>query len=160
VHPKVASALNDLGGVAFKQKRLEAAAAYFARMADIYLKVYGDAHYLYGVALANRGSVYIETKEPVRAEALFRQALAVYGKSLAPDHMNFGITRVKLGRALARQARWTEAEKEIVDGYTIIKKQASPSVSWLKAARTDLAMVYDSLGKPVEAAKYRGELGK
>jgi serine/threonine-protein kinase len=160
VHPKVASALNDLGGVAFKQKRLEAAAAYYARMADIYLKVYGDAHYLYGVALANRGSVYIETKEPGRAESLFRQALAVYGKSLAPDHMNFGITRVKLGRALARQARWTEAEKEIVDGYTIIQKQASPSVSWLKAARTDLAMVYDSLGKPVEAAKYRGELGK
>jgi hypothetical protein len=50
---------------------------------------------------------------------------------------------------------WTEAEREILGGYAILAKQTSPSVSWLKAARTDLALVYDSLGRPAEAAKYR-----
>ncbi|MEO8334758.1 MAG: tetratricopeptide repeat protein [bacterium] len=160
VHPKVASALNELGTVAMKGKRLDDADAYFARMADIYRKVYGDGHYLLGIAIANRGSVAIERKDNVRAEALFREAMAVYGKSLAPDHLNFGITRVKLGRALARQARWTEAEREILAGYAILEGQTSPSVSWLKAARTDLVMVYDSLGRPADAAKYREAGGK
>jgi serine/threonine protein kinase/tetratricopeptide (TPR) repeat protein len=155
VHPKVASALNELGTVAMKGKRLDDADAYFARMADIYRQVYGGGHYLLGIAIANRGSVAIERKDNVRAEVLFREAMVVYGKSLAPDHLNFGITRVKLGRALARQARWTEAEREILTGYAILEKQTSPSVSWLKAARTDLAMVYDSLGRRDEAAKYR-----
>ncbi len=160
VHPKVASALNELGTVAMKGKRLDDADAYFARMADIYRRVYGGGHYLLGIAIANRGSVAIERKDNVRAEALFREAMVVYGKSLAPDHLNFGITRVKLGRALARQARWNEAEREILDGYAILSKQTSPSVSWLKAARADLSIVYDSLGRPADAAKYREAAGK
>ncbi|MEO8623454.1 MAG: tetratricopeptide repeat protein [bacterium] len=146
VHPKVASALNELGNVAVKRKRLDEADARFTRMADIYRQVYGGSHYLLGIAIANRGGVALERKDPKRAEALFREALTVYGKSLAPTHMNFGITRLKLGRSLARQGRWKEALTEIESGYTILSSQASPSVSWLQAARKDLAMVKDSLG--------------
>ncbi|MEP7002081.1 MAG: tetratricopeptide repeat protein [bacterium] len=146
VHPKVASALNELGNVAVKRKRLDEADARFTRMADIYRTVYGDSHYLLGIAIANRGGVALERKDPKRAEALFREALAVYGKSLAPTHMNFGITRLKLGRSLARQRRWADALREIESGYAILSSQASPSVSWLQAARKDLAMVKDSLG--------------
>ncbi len=160
VHPKVASALNELGNVAVKRKRLDEADARFARMASIYEQVYGSSHYLLGIAIANRGGVALERGDSRLAEARFREALVVYARSLAPEHLNFGITRLKLGRALARQARWTQAEEEIQRGYAILAGQTSPSVSWLQAARKDLVMVYDSLGRADRAAQFRAEIAE
>ncbi len=158
VHPKVASALNELGNVSVGQEKYDDADAYFARMVDIYRQVYGDQHYLLGIALANRGSVAMSRKDNVRGEGFFRQALAVYAKSLAPNHLDVAITRVKLGRVLLRQSRFAEAERETRAGYGVLVAQTSPSASYIRAARKDLSIVYDSLGRPAEAARFRAEL--
>lgn len=160
VHPKVASALNELGNVAVKRKQLDDADAHFARMGEIYRQVYDSTHYLLGISIANRGGVALERGDPKRAETLFRDAMVVYARSLAPSHLNFGITRLKLGRALARQARWVDAEREISAGYAILAGQTSPSVSWVQAARKDLVMVYDSLGRAGDAARVRQDLAR
>jgi hypothetical protein len=47
-----------------------------------------------------------------------------------------------------------------ISGYEILKKQTSQSVSWLRAARTDLAVVYEALQLPVKAEKFRAELAE
>jgi serine/threonine protein kinase/tetratricopeptide (TPR) repeat protein len=156
-HPRVASVLNELGSVALRRSRLEEAEAHFARTAEIYRAVHGSQHYLLGIALANRASVLLERREHERAEALFREALAVYGKSLPSDHLNFGITRQKLGRVLVRQRRWTEAEAELLTGHQILTRKTGPSASWLRNARADLILVYDSLGTPEKAERFRRE---
>ena len=80
-----------------------------------------------------------------------------YRGILADDHVNVGITRIKLGRALLRQRRYAEAAAESL-GYQILIKQANPGVSFLKAARTDLALAYDSLRQPDQARRFRAEL--
>jgi len=77
---------------------------------------------------------------------------------LPPDHLNVGIGRIKLGRALLRQGRFAEAAVETRAGYDILIKHANPAVSFLRAARTDLIAAYDSLGRPGEAARFRAEL--
>ena len=69
-----------------------------------------------------------------------------------------GIARVKLGRALLRQRRHTEAEREILAGYDVLVKQTKAPVSWLEAARKDLVEVYEALGQPEKVARYRAEL--
>ena len=82
----------------------------------------------------------------------------IYERAQSPTHLNTGIGRIKLGRVLVRQLRVVEAEQESLAGYRILAAQATPSVSWLQSARTDLAAIYDALGRPDDAARYRAEL--
>jgi hypothetical protein len=64
-----------------------------------------------------------------------------------------------LGRALLRQRLYHEAEVENRSGYGILFQQASPSMTWLKNARVDLAEEYSALKQPQKAAE-RAELAK
>jgi serine/threonine-protein kinase len=158
VHPRVASALNELGNVALKQGRLGDAEAAYRRMVDIYRVVHNDEHPVIGIGLSNLAGIFVERKEYAKAEALYRDVLGRYAASGLPDdHMNVGITRIKLGRALLRSKRYEEAAAESQAGYDILIKQADPGVSFLRAARTDLAVAYDALGQPERAAKLRAE---
>jgi serine/threonine protein kinase/tetratricopeptide (TPR) repeat protein len=157
-HPTVASTVNELGNVALAHGRPEDAERYFTRMIAIYRKAYGGKHYLLGIAQANLASVYMRREEWPRAEQLFRQVVALYAETLGPDHINMGITRIKLGRTLLRQRRYADAAAESQAGYDILSKQANPAVSFLRAARTDLAAAYTALGQPEKAAKFKAEL--
>ena len=158
VHPRVASAVNDLGSAALQQGRLDEAQAMFTRMLDVYRQVYGADHYLIGIATSNLASVLTERGQYREAERLYRQAIAIYERAQSPTHLNAGIGRIKLGRVLLRQGRLVEAEQESLAGYRILAGQVTPSVSWLQSARTDLAAIYDALGKPEDAARYRAEI--
>ena len=156
-HPDVASTVNELGNIAVQRGRYDEAEAAFERMLAIYRAAYGENHYLLGTAISNLGSVASARKDNVRAERRFREALAIYGRTLPPDHLNVGIARIKLGRSLLRQGRFAEAAVESLAGHDIVAKQADASVSYLKAARADLAAAYDSLGQPARAARFRLE---
>jgi serine/threonine-protein kinase len=81
----------------------------------------------------------------------------MYEQTQGATHLNTGIGRIKLGRALLRQQRYGDAEHELLAGREIVKAQASPAVSWLTSARTDLIAVYDALGQPDKAAPLRAE---
>jgi serine/threonine-protein kinase len=157
-HPQVASTLNELGTIALLRDQLDDAERYFVRMADTYRAVYGDNHYLLGIARSNLGSVFVARKRYPEAERLYREVIARFSDTQGAGHLNTGIARVKLGRTLVRQRRFAEAEGEILAGYGILTKQASPTVSWLKAAREDLIQVYDALQQPDKAQKFRQEL--
>ena len=156
--PEAASTLNEIGSVALQQDRYDEAEASYRRMADIYKKVYHDRHYLIGIALSNLASVFSARKQYPQAEALYREVIRRYDGLLAPDNLNVGITRIKLGRSLLRQGKYAEASAESLAGYEILIKQANPGVSFLKAARTDLAMAYDSLRQPAKAQRFKQEL--
>jgi hypothetical protein len=43
-------------------------------------------------------------------------------------------------------------------GYRILSKQASPSVSWLKNARKDLASIYEALHQPEKVKQFQTEI--
>ena len=154
-HPRVASAVNDLGNIAVQTGRLDDAEAAFRRMADIYRKTYGAKHFLIATATSNLGGVFVARKDYKQAEALYRQAVSMYSETQSPDHLNTGIARIKLGRALLRQQRYEDAETELLAGHSIVSRQTSPSVSWLKAAQDDLVTLYDATHRPDQAAKFR-----
>lgn len=157
-HPQVASSLNELGNIALQQDQLDAAERHFSRMVDVYKAAYGDNHYLIATAQSNLASVYMSGGENPRAETLFREAIRRFGQTLAADHVYIGIARIKLGRALLRQQKHAAAAVESLAGYEILRRQTEPSVSYLTAARRDLAAEYDALGQPSEAARFRAEL--
>jgi eukaryotic-like serine/threonine-protein kinase len=126
-------------------------------MVDIYRVVYNNHHYLIGIGLSTLASVYVARKQYPRAEQLYTEALQVFGETLPADHLNTAIAQIKLGRTLVREQRYQEAEGHILSGYSVLVKQSNPSVSYLGNAREDLATVYEALGEPEKAKKFRGE---
>jgi eukaryotic-like serine/threonine-protein kinase len=157
VHPRVASALNEYSRVKQSEGKLDEAEAGFRRMAEMYKTIYHDKHYVISIALSNIAGALQERKQYPQAEALFREALQRYDGLLAPDHQLVGIARGRLGRVLRLEGRFAEAERESRAGYEILMKQSTPSALWVQRVRSDLAMEYDSLGRPADAAKVRAD---
>jgi serine/threonine-protein kinase len=157
VHPAVASTVNELGSIALQRNRYDDAEAAFRRMISIYSAVHNGTHYTIGIGMANLASTLMARGDNVGAEKYFRQALDMYTRTLPATNTNFGISRIKLGRVLLRQNRFAEAEREARAGYDQLAAQLNPTVSWLVSARTDLAILYDSLNRPADAARFRAE---
>ncbi len=160
VHPSVAETLNELGNVASMRDKLDEAEARFRRAVDIYRAVYGDHHYLVAIALSNLAGISMDKKNYSRAEQLFREVIRRYKEALPADNVNIGIAHIKLGRTLLRQNRHKDAEPETLAGYEILIKQSSPSTSFTRAARKDLAAEYEALNQPQKAARFRAELAE
>jgi eukaryotic-like serine/threonine-protein kinase len=158
VHPSVAETVNELGNVASMRGNLDEAEARFTRVVDIYRAVYGDHHYLVAIALSNLAYVHLNKKNYSEAEQLFRDVVQRFTETLSADNVNTGIARIKLGRTLLRENRYKDAEAETLAGYEVLRKQTSPAISFLQAARKDLAAEFDALGQPEQAARFRAEL--
>lgn len=159
-HPSVASILNELGIVALTGDDLAEAERNFRRMAEIYRAVHGDTHLLVATAVSNLGSVYIQAEDYPAAERYMREAVDIFSRALPEGHLSIGIAQIKLGRTLVRQRRWAEAEPLLLAGRDAVGRQSNSQVSWLRAARTDLVEVYDALGRPAEAERFRVELAE
>jgi serine/threonine protein kinase/tetratricopeptide (TPR) repeat protein len=157
-HPSVAETLNELGNVASMRDHLDEAEARFQRAADIYRAVYGDHHYLVAIALSNVAGITYDKKDYARAEQLFRDVIRRYKETLPADNVNLAIAHIKLGRTLLRENRYKDAEPETLAGYEVLTKQSSPSTSFIRAARKDLAAEYEALNQPQQAARFRAEL--
>jgi serine/threonine-protein kinase len=157
VHPSVASVLNELGNLSMSRQQLDDAEGYFRRMGAIYRAIHGDRHYLLAVAVSNEAGVRVARRDFAGAEGLYRDAVARFAATQGPTSLNVGIARIKLGRAILRQSRFEEAERETLAGYEIVSREAAPTVSFLTAAREDLAAAYDALGRPDRAAHFRAE---
>ncbi len=159
-HPLVASTVNELGSVALMQDRLDDAEAAYRRMIEIYRAVYPPPanHYLIGIAVSNLASVQLTRQRYAEAERLFSEAVQIFSDTQSPEHLNTGIARIKLGRALLRQHHYAQAASESLAGYEILVPQTDPTVSWLQTARRDLVEAYDALGQPERAERFRKEL--
>ena len=134
MHPRVASALNELGGAALRRQHYDEAIARFTRVVEIYRTLYHDKHYLIGLALSNLASVYIEKKDYARAEQLFHEAIRRYSETLPPNHMFIGIAHIKLGRTLVRERRYADAEPK---AWPVMRSsQTGQSIRQLAEIRT------------------------
>jgi serine/threonine-protein kinase len=149
--------VNELGNVLAAQNLQAEAAKYFMRAADIYRNAYGERHYLVAIAQSNVAYAQMQQSDYAAAEALFRRVIETFSTTLAPDNVNTGIARIKLGRTLLRAGRPAEAVKETLAGYGILSRQTSPSISYLQAARSDLAAAYDAIREPDQARHFRAE---
>lgn len=157
-HPKVASVMNEIGNVASSLGRLNEAEAAYARVLDIYLSAYDSTHFTVGVATSNLAHVQLISGRYAAAVPLFRRAVAIFSARQSPEHTNTGIARIKLGRALQRLGRNTEAAAESLAGYEIMAAQVDKSSAWLRAARLDLVAAYHALDEHDLADRYRAEL--
>ena len=132
------------------------AQADFERMVAIYRTAYPGGRSISSARRSRTSRPSIRPGRTIpRPSACAAEAIAIYSATLASDHLNLGIARIKLGRTLLRQQRFAEAERETLAGHVIVAAQADPSVTWLRSARQDLVAIYDALSRPEDAARFR-----
>lgn len=151
-HPRLTFVLNELGSLGYERGRWDEAEKYFSRAAELNRKAYGAKNFRTLVAMANLAGVYYTKKDFARAESTLREVVDGYAQD-SPDHLNMAIARIKLGRVLAKQKKYREAESQTLTGYEIATKQNSQP--WIKDARSVLVIIYDGLGEPEKAKSYR-----
>lgn len=156
-HPRLANTLNDLAYIRLESGEHADAVALYERVVGIYESSNGPRHYFVAIGLSNLANALSEGDQLTEAEAMFRDVVERFGESRGTDHLDTGIARIKLGRVLLRQGRLSDAEAELVAGYDIVAEGAAPTVSWLRAARSDLVSVYQATGRPELAERYRAE---
>jgi hypothetical protein len=74
---------------------------------------------IFAVALSIPGSVYSSCEEWPRADKIYGQEISTFTELQSAKHIDTGVARIKLGRALLRQNRYAEAEAETRAGYEI-----------------------------------------
>jgi len=156
-HPRVASALNELASLDLAAGRFTEAETSWERVRTIYQRVHGPDDWRTAVAISNLGAVANGREDYRTAEVRFREAKRIFTASQGTTHVNTAIARLKLGRSLLRQSRFAEALEETRGGFDILVAQAEPSISFLKAARTDLVAEYTALGRGEEALKVKAD---
>jgi eukaryotic-like serine/threonine-protein kinase len=88
---------------------------------------------------------------------MYREAVTRLDASSA-NSLNDAVAHLKLGRALLREKRYAEAERESLFGYEYPVKQVSPNDHFSAVARKDLSVIYDGLHRPDKAAHFKVEM--
>ncbi|MFL5421395.1 MAG: tetratricopeptide repeat protein, partial [Myxococcales bacterium] len=159
-HPDVAGALYTLSNLLYVRGRFGEGAVPAGRAAEIFLAAYGAEHRSYGMALVAEATNLLMVPDWGRAEALLRRALDVFHANLSDDNGDVAACRWKLGFVLVGQKRFTEAEPLLVAAYEAMKKANLPLTGpwWtVGSILTYLTGIYEALGQPEKAARYRAE---
>src|SRR6202008_405512 len=112
---RIAFPLNELGYVAYDQGNLAEAERWFLSAYELNRAVYGENHFRTITAMSNLAGVYFKQKDYARAVKTLREVVDKYA-AISPDHLNTGIARIKLGRALMGEHEYKEAEAQTLAG--------------------------------------------
>jgi non-specific serine/threonine protein kinase/serine/threonine-protein kinase len=112
--------------------------------------------------LAGLGRNLLRQSRWSEAEPVLREALDGFTRAAADDWPRF-FTMGLLGRALLGEGRCDEAEPLIVKGYEGMRDRArqipGESASHLAEAAGRVVELYESWGKPAQAASWKAKLG-
>jgi tetratricopeptide (TPR) repeat protein len=104
---------------------------------------------------AGLGRVLCESGTAAEGERLLRSALDRREHTLPASHWGVGFTQVLLGRCLTVQKRFQEAEPLLLKGYEALRVKRGEGKKETAEAADGLAGLYESWGKPDQAAQYR-----
>ncbi|GAB4405007.1 MAG: hypothetical protein OHK0021_17200 [Bryobacter sp.] len=136
-HPKVASALNELGTLAGQERRYSDSEAYYRRAAEIYRAVYPQGHFTLGVALSNLAGASLKQGQAARAMEYIEQAIGVFEQSLPAGHSSTALARIRQGQIAL--ALGDKGKAQSVTRQALAELGEAPGLeAWREIAQTTL----------------------
>jgi serine/threonine protein kinase/tetratricopeptide (TPR) repeat protein len=118
---------------------------------------YGDSHAVTARALMGLGRNALATGRVAEAEPLLRRSLAVRQKLHPAGHWRIAEASAALGQCLLRARRFEEAETLLRQAYDGLRASKDAGPQETRAVLNNLVALYESWGRPGEAARYRGQ---
>ncbi|MHC4956377.1 MAG: tetratricopeptide repeat protein [Planctomycetota bacterium] len=157
-HAATLMAMNNLGYALARSRQFADAEAMLKKTIEREVRVLGEGHLMLLQTRTNLGEMYQLQERHAEAEKLLRQCLAEREKK-EPNSFRLASTQSMLGRVLAEQKKFAEAEPLLLAGYKGLKENAGKTPDWGKYYLPDtlewLAQLYEDWGKKDEAAKWR-----
>ena len=159
--PALLVGLSTLASALDLQRDYVRAEPLYREVLDISRKRFAADDPRLGTALANLGFTLMREDKYVAAEPLLRECVAFWGKRDPRTQIGFATTAL-LGGALLGQKKYAEAEPLLLAGYEGMKKQAGAihpgqRIHLVQTAER-LVRLYEALGRPAEARRWRGKL--
>jgi serine/threonine-protein kinase len=157
VHPNLAIPLGNLGEALEYQGKLADAERSYREALEIRRQTLGPTHRDVAFALSSLSRCLQRTGRFAEAERLSSEGLSIAARSLPPDHPDLPGQRSVLGGALVGLRRFAEAEPLLVESHAALSAQPGKDIEVRETLRT-LVKLYESWGRPAEAARYRSQL--
>jgi hypothetical protein len=115
----------------------------------------GPDDYLITLTIDHLAQHAVRQNRPADAEARLREKLDVLGRAVPPTHFQVALTRSDLGNLLLARGALTEAEPLLLAGFEGAMASRRPTAARREEVRARLVRLYEALGRPAQAAKYR-----
>jgi tetratricopeptide (TPR) repeat protein/predicted Ser/Thr protein kinase len=157
-HPELAANYNNLGLVLRDSGKLPEAEEAFEQTLTMDLKFYGPDHPEYANSLVNLAALQARMGKYAEAEKNFNEGIVIRSRVFGDDHWNTAAARSLLGGCLTLEKKYAQAERLLTESLAIVKKQFGLEHPRTQAALRRVVELYDSWGKPKQAAAYRAGL--
>jgi tetratricopeptide (TPR) repeat protein len=161
MHPAVAEAAYALGVLALHRARYDEAIDWFEQTEEIERTTRGELHTDYADSVLAQGTANLVGGNFARAEKLYRRAFKIYeaaARASGNTSPGDGTGAFYMGAALLGQKKFKEAEAASLTAYELFKKRGVFMSGLVPDVRANLAAIYDGLGEPEKAARFRAEL--
>jgi tetratricopeptide (TPR) repeat protein len=146
-HPDIASTLNSVGLVLFKQDMFDLAKKCFAESLRIRSKILGKDHRDVAILWYNIATIHFETGEDRIAIDMYKETLRVERNALGEDHPDVVLTLQHLGQVHQQLGHIEESLMYFKDALAIERKNAESRSSSMGRILNLLGNVYLQLGR-------------
>jgi eukaryotic-like serine/threonine-protein kinase len=151
---EVAHALRSLALMYNDLYRFEEAAALLRETMPMYLAAGGPQSMSYVTVMSALGKSLVGMRRYAEAETLLRRVLTLdHAKRPSPNFIR-DRTQLWLALALAGQGKYSEAEPVLRQNFSVTRRMGFV-LSDLQMTSEALMKIYESQGRPAEAARYR-----
>ncbi|MEE9128766.1 MAG: tetratricopeptide repeat-containing protein kinase family protein [Phycisphaerales bacterium] len=154
-HVYVARTLQNIAECYDGLEQYEEAERYYHDAVEMKLVVLGEDHISVAKSQVGLARVMLLQGDPSQAETSCRAALEVQRNASPPVPWLIATTENLLGACLVAQQRYEDAEPLLVDSLSVIRARWGDQDPRTEAALDRLVDLYESWGKPDDAASYR-----
>lgn len=140
-HPLIAPILDNLGYLFLQQGAYEYAGAMFKQATTIYEKRTPGAQ-AHLKSLNNTAVCYVNLKQPIKADSLYRKVLVIMGEKLGVNHPDYAAVLDNLGVVVERQGKTEEALNLYQQAINIYSFQKGEAVNLSANVLNDIGETY------------------
>jgi tetratricopeptide (TPR) repeat protein len=157
-HRSTLTGMNNFGYALTRTRRFTEAEAMLKDTIEREVRTLGEGDMLLLQTRTNLGEMYQLQGRHAEAEELLRKCLKERGEK-EPNSFRLASTQSMLGRVLAEEKKFAEAESLLLAGYKGLKDNASTTPTWGKYYLPNtldwLTQLHEAWGRPEEATKWR-----
>jgi tetratricopeptide (TPR) repeat protein len=155
--------MNNLGFSLARSRQFAEAEALLKDTIEREIRILGEDNMLLLQSRTNLGELYQLQGRHAQAEELLRKCLREREKK-EPNSFRLASTQSMLGRVLAKEKKFAEAESLLLAGYKGLKNNADTTPIWgkyyLPGTLEWLTQLYEAWGKSDEVTKWQTERAK
>jgi tetratricopeptide (TPR) repeat protein len=153
-NPDVARILNRLGYWYTETGDYASAERYLTQALGMRRRLFGQSHPDIASSLVNVAILQVATHHDAEALVAAHTAAEIFTATVSATSWKTGLAESVGGAALTGMGNYPEAERRLLDGYTILSNDKGALPVYRALARHYLEALYRSWGRPVDARRY------